>query len=282
MIITIHSLLAAPSPPEVKKQVNDFLRENRQNIVSKFADLQTNICKKMLANEDIDFEQFCLFVTNLFPPGDFIPHSPTSLTEVFKAITKHGLWDFLHFSPLVKIVKKFGINDPDMNKWVQDYIQNVKSYTSMTKITDCIELVLTNPTAPSPAKYDPRYNRPVEWKTNFVDHTLQYLAEVWEMFSCRYLLPDSPPTALIDHIREGCVSITWLVPTHMIPQLIKEVKSGTEFFHEHHISKVIVDGKCIYEVCTYYIPGFILHILVPVVFIIQHLFRQLVKYYDRL
>ena len=223
-----------------------FVQENRQNIMSKFANLQTNVCDRM-ENGGIDLKQFCLFVISLFPPGDCIPHSPTSLTDIFEAITRHGLWNFFHYSPLAKIVKKFGANDPDMNKWIQDYMKDLKSYNSMTKITDCIELVLANPTEPSPAKYDPCYNRPVEWKTDLIDHALQYLAEVWEMFSSHYLLPDSPPTALLDRVRRGCVSITWLVPTHMISQLIKGVESNTDFFQEHHISKVIVDGKCVYK-----------------------------------
>ena len=228
-----------------------FKRENRQAITSKFASLLIHICNKMLKNGDVNIEQLRLFVITLFPPGDCIPHSLTSLTEIFEAITRHGLWDFLHYSPLATIVNVFGANDPDMNKLVQDYMKDLKSYTSMTEITDCIEFVLANPTEPLPAKYDPDYNRPVEWKTNFIDHTLQYLVEVWKMFSSRYLLPDSPPTALLDRVRRGCVSITWLVPTHMIPQLMKGVESSTEFFQEQHISKVIVDGKCVYEVCSY-------------------------------
>ena len=243
-------MFTAPSPPEVKKKVNEFLWENRQNIISKFAKLQTNVCKKMSTTGAIDLRQFCLFVTNLFPPGDCIPHSPTSLTEVFKAITNHGLWDFFHYSPLVKVVEEFGANDPDMKEWIQGYKKDLKSYNMMTTITDCIELELANPTGPSLAKYDPRYNRSVEWKTNFVDHTLQYLAEVWELFSTHYLLPDYPPTALLDRVCRGCVSITWLVPTHMIPQLIKGIESSADFFQESKISKVTVDGKCVYEVCT--------------------------------
>ena len=98
-----------------------------------------------------------------------------------------------------------------MNKLVQDYMKDLKSCTSMTKIMDCTaELVLANPTEPLPGKYNPGYNRPVEWKTNFIDHALQYLVEVWETFSSHYLLTNSPPIALLDGIRRGCVSITWL------------------------------------------------------------------------
>ena len=116
----------------------------------------------MLKNGNVDIKHFRLFAIALFPPGDCIPHSPTSLTDIFEAITHNGLWDFFHYSPLAKIVNKFGANDPDMNKSVQDYMKDLKSYNSMTKITDCIEFVLANPTEPLPAKYNPRYYCPVE------------------------------------------------------------------------------------------------------------------------
>ena len=155
------------------------------------------------------------------------------------------------------IVQTFGANDPEMESWVQTYKKDLKAYSIITAVEDFIEadldvtdLDIDDLPPVKRAKCDPRYYCPVEWKTSFLDHTLQHLTEVWEMFSNRYLLPDSPPTALLDRVRRGCVSITWFVPTHMIPQLIKGVESSTEFFQEHKISKVTVDGKCVYEVCN--------------------------------
>ena len=81
----------------------------------------------------------------------------------------------------------------------------------------------------------------------FVNHSLQYLAEVWEMFSSHYLLPDSPPTTLLDRVRKGCVSITWLVPSKLIRQLVKIAKIDTHFFQKHRILKVTVEDQCVYN-----------------------------------
>ena len=97
-----------------------FARENRQVITAKFADFQTKVCKKLFSN-GVDIEQFRLFVANQFPPGDCIPPPPASLTEIFEAITHHGLWDCFHYSPLVHIAKKFGAGDHEMASWVQTY-----------------------------------------------------------------------------------------------------------------------------------------------------------------
>ena len=151
----------------------------------------------------------------------------------------------------MRIVQAFGAGDPEMETWIQDYKKAVKAYTIVASIKDCIDSDLDTSTVQSrvdSAKYDARYNCPVEWKTDFVDHSLQHLTEVWEMFSDRYLVPDSPPTALLDRVRRGCVSVTWLVPSYLIPQLIKRVKMGNiMFFQKHRILKVTVAGEVVYE-----------------------------------
>jgi len=60
-------------------------------------------------------------------------------------------------------------------------------------------------------------------------------------------MPDSPPTALLDRISKGCVSIKWLFPSDLIPQLKKIVEVDTDFFRKHHILKVTVGDQCVYE-----------------------------------
>ena len=209
----------------------------------------TNVRDKMLKN-GVDIEKFRLFVAALFPPGDCIPQLPTSLTKVFEAITHHGLWDYIHYSPLVRIARNFGAGDPEVEIWIQNYLKDLKAYTIVASIEDCIDSDLdacTDQSRADIAKYDPRYNRPVEWKTDFDDHSLQHLINVWEMFSAQFLLPVSPPTALLDRLRKGCVSVTWLVPSCLIQQLIKGVKVNVTFFQKHRILKVEVEHKVVYE-----------------------------------
>ena len=198
----------------------------------------------------VDIEKFRLFVANLFPPGTCIPPSATKLTEVFEAITRHGLWNSLHCSPLVQIAEHFGGGDPDMESWIQNYEKDLKAHTIVATIEGYIESGFDTCTLQSQvdsAKYDLRYNCPVEWKIKFHKHTIQYLIDVWKAFSNRYLVPDSPPTCLLDHIRKGCLSVTWLVPSYLIPQLVKKAKADITFFQEYHILKVTVGGKVVYE-----------------------------------
>jgi len=225
-----------------------FARENHQAIRAKFAAFQTKVCNKLF-KKNIDVKQFRLFVINQFPPGDCIPPASAGLTEIFQAITHNGLWDFFHYSPLVQIVQTFGGDDLEMEGWVQAYQQDLKAYCLVTTIEACIEpdLDIANPSSANSAKYNPEYYCPVEWKTEFMDHSLNYLAEVWKLFSYHYLVPQSPPTALLDRVRRGCFSVTWLVPSGLIPPLIEKAKKDTVFFLQHHILQMTVGGKCIYE-----------------------------------
>ena len=182
-----------------------FAFENRQLINEKFADFITKVHFKMLEN-GVDIEKFRFFVVALFYPGDCIPPLPTDLTKIFEAITYHGLWDSLHYSPLVRIVQEFGAGDPEMKAWIKNYKKDVRSFILLTKMEDIVSEFVTSAETPAAkrAKYDPRYCHPVEWITDFGDHILHYFTEVWRMFSGHFLLPDSPPTALLDYVRSWC------------------------------------------------------------------------------
>ena len=192
----------------------------------------------------VDVEEFRFFAVTSFPPGDVIPPSPTTLTEIFKAITHHHLWDYFYYSPLERIVSKFGAGDPEMETWVQTYREDFSSYISTVQILDYIE---PNPTT----RCSLRYCCPVEWKITFANNTLQYLYDMWELFSAQYLEPDPPLTSLLECVHEvessTSAAVTWLVPSYLIPQLIKKVKVNTTFLQKHGIWNVIVADQCIYD-----------------------------------
>lgn len=191
----------------------------------------------------VDVEEFRFFAITSFPPGDVIPSSPATLTEIFKAITHHHLWDYFHYSPLERIFKTFCAGDPEMETWVQNYREDFSSYISTVQILDYIE---PNPTT----RCSLRYCCPVEWKITFANNTLQYLYDMWELFSAQYLEPDPPLTSLLECVHDvessTSATVTWLVPSYLIPQLIKKVKVNT-FFRKHGIWKVIVADQCIYD-----------------------------------
>ena len=225
--------------------------QSRENIRAKFVTFQKKVCNKLF-NLGVDIEQIRLFIKKQFPPGDFIPPPPATLIEIFKAVTQHGLWNYFHYSPLVLLARNFGAGDSEIEGWVQTYKEDLKDYSLVAKLEDYIKADVDIADLPHTkrAKYDSSYCLPVEWKTKFTDHSLQYLAEVWEIFSSHYLMPESPPTALFDCVckLKGCYSITWLIPSELTPLITKRIKEiGTDFFSEHRILQVTVGNQCIYE-----------------------------------
>ena len=176
-----------------------FAHENCQVIRAKFATFQGAVRDELLQN-GVDTEQLRLFVTNQFPPGNCIVPPSASLTEIMEAVTHHGLCDYFHYSPLVHIVQRFGGNDS--KKWARIYKMYLKAYIIVATLEDYIEanLEVADPPPAKRAKYDPRFYHPVGWASEQTDHTLQYLREVWELFSSHYLVPDYPPTALVDRV----------------------------------------------------------------------------------
>jgi len=201
-IISSHafSLISADSHQEELSKAAAFAFENRQAINGKFAQLLANVCNRML-EIGVDVMKFRRFVVALFPPGDCIPQTPANFTEVFDAITYHGLWDSLHYSPLVQIVRHFCAGDPEMKAWIQNYKKDLRAYVVVQKL----DIEFDNYTDQSQMDRV-RYRYPAEEGLEICEHALQHLADVWEMFSDRYVLPDSPPTVLIDRLLEhlGC------------------------------------------------------------------------------
>ena len=175
-----------------------FAIMNRQVINGKFAEFLAKVKDKLL-EKGIDTNEFRWFAVALFPPGDAIPPSPTNITRIFEAITHHGLWDSVHYSPLVHIVRKFGANDPEMKVMIQNYKKDLRAYTVVAEL----DMEFDNYTDQS--RMD-RVRYPAEWGLDIRERALQHLADVWKMFSVHYLLPDSPPTALMDCLLKqlGC------------------------------------------------------------------------------
>ena len=218
-----------------------------QGIIDKFATFWKIVFSKLLKS-GVDVEDFRFFIVTIFPLGNVIPPPPTALAEIFTAITCHHLWDYFHYSPLERIVKKYFDGDPEMEALVQEYKSDLRSYNSKMKIIDYIEPKLDDHTT----KYDLRYYCPVEWKItqSLANNTLNYLSYMWGMFSFHYFEPDPPSTSSLECVCkfEGSSSITWRVPSYLIPQLINKVKDDTRFFQKHHgILKVTVAGQCVYE-----------------------------------
>ena len=208
---------------------------------AKFAILLMNTCRA-LKQKQINLEDFDMFLTSYF--AGCLPKSST-IHEIFEEITRHKLWDFWNYRPLEEIVKGFAATDPEITSWIDTYKQHLKAYKVATKLID--HIAESDYTSPSrPARYNQQYYQKLSLKLNmrFTHHTLDYIDDLWNDFAELYGLP--PYVALLDCISEGCVSIVWLIPSHLASQIRSTTPPSGDFYRKHEITRVELGEECIY------------------------------------
>ena len=218
---------------------------NQRKMETKFAMLLMNTCRT-LKEKLIDVEDFQMFLTGYFP-SECIPKS-SNIHEIFEAITRQKLWDYLNYRPLEEIVKRFAADDPEVTSWVETYKQDLKSYKVTTKLIDHIAAASAESIPPSeeeqPARYDQHHYERLSFKLKmkFTDHTLDYIDDLWNEYAELYGLP--PYMALLDCISEGCV---WLIPSHLASQIRSTTPLSADFYRKHEITRVELGEECIYQ-----------------------------------
>lgn len=237
-------------------KLEDLAQENLLNIKGEFANLLSSVCEKfkaMIRLGQIDIKELHSYLKTLFAPGKCIPNSAL-LNDMFDAITENELWDFWHYSPLQRIITKFGGNDTDLSTWISNYREALSGYKVVTKIKDYIaatesQLPLSSDDLGKSllAKYDQEYYQQLMLKVDVkvTEKTLQYVSDLWTALADRFLLPC--PTVLLDSITEGCATITWFIPTHIVARLVERACSNPNFFQEHKIVWATVNGDYIYR-----------------------------------
>ena len=215
-------------------------QRNKQKMEAKFAMLLTNTCRR-LKEKQINIEDLQIFLISCFSPGECIPRS-SNINEIFGAITRHKLWDYWNYYPLEVIVQEFAPNDPEITSWIETYRQDLESYKIVTKLIHHIESPLDEE---QPAKYDKRYYQSLSFKlkTEFTDHSLKYVDDLWNKFSNLHGLP--PRVALFDSIHKGCVPM--LIPSHLAPQIRSRTSLSGDFYRKHEITRVELGEECIYQ-----------------------------------
>lgn len=209
----------------------------------------TNVCGRLQQN-GIDIGEFSLFVVALFPPGDCIPQT-NDLHRMFRAITQNGLWDFWNYSPLEEIVQRFGKDDPQLLLWINEYKCDLVGFKACTKMITYLSDVKSSDTEqPAPvnaAKYDHKYYHElsVKLKLNVANRSLSFIDDLWRSVSECFLLP--PLSALFDRVHKGCITVVWLIPTSLVPRLLRQIYKARVFLKQRHIASLALDNLCVYN-----------------------------------
>lgn len=232
---------------------SDILKESLANIRASFAALVTRIVGK-LKKKDIDESAFRLYIINLFSPGDIVSHT-TSIAEICECLSRHRLWDYNTYHPVEKIATMFANGDDELKGWISDYKSELAAFKATTKIATFIKECDEDDDIADPdqtiqenlARYDKRYCRKltIKLKARVTEQTLVYIDEFWRSIADHFIL--QPLSVLLETIREGCMEITWYIPTPSAFQILTCIKTSKEFFQEQGISRLAVDNEILYD-----------------------------------
>ena len=221
-------------------------KRNMQKIVGNFYTMLTMVRRK-LREKSINAEDLKFLINGIFQ-GQYIPNS-SDINEIFEFINRNRLLDYWNYYPLENIVLMFASDDPEVTLLMETYRQDLESYKVTTKIIDHIAAVNAEPSEEEeheqPARYDSRYYQTLslKLKASVTNCSLKYIDDLWNKFANLYNLP--PRVALLDQIQKGCVSVVWLIPTHLAPQIHLAPLSDA-FYHKHEITKLEFGGIQIY------------------------------------
>ena len=222
---------------------------NKQKIEVKFASLLTNVRKK-LREKQINPEELSFLANSIFL-REYIPKS-SSVNEIFEAMNRHRLWDYWNYNLLEEFILHFATDDSEAKAMMESYRRDLVSYKVTEKIVDHIDSFNETTGQEGQLKQLARYDQQcyhklsLKIKMNFTDHSLKYIDDLWNRFANLYSLP--PHAALLDHIQKGCISIVWLIPPHLAPQIFYAAPPlRGDFYHKHEITRVKLNGKCIYD-----------------------------------
>ena len=122
-----------------------------------------------------------------------VVESATTLGGVFRALSKHKVWDYRNYHLLQFIVKKFGRDDHELNTMMEEYQEDFKSHILVQKLEPFLDAVTpfngensTDKMVPSQELFK---DLKVKVGVNITEASLLYVEELWEFLAHQVSLP---------------------------------------------------------------------------------------------
>jgi len=158
-----------------------------------------------------------------------------TIEDVWYKLGKY--WDFLNYSLLEHLVKKFG--DEALKARMKTYKKKLENFLSKTRLCDFIEhfkhvnksLVREN-----------FWMFEVKLKKDWEECTLEDLEHVKRNITQKLFFPSF--SLVLKDFNSGCVSVTWAIPAVFATSLMENMESMdlSNFCEEHGIISMVIDG----------------------------------------
>jgi len=175
-----------------------------------------------------------------------ITHSE-SMEEIFGVLNLY--WDFLNYTLLEHIVTNFGNNDTKAA--MANYVTELVAFRKVTNLLDFISHW------PCTGKVPPDMSRLViKMNKDWSNCTLEDVEQFRKTLTQKLLLPSF--AVLLRDAEQGCISLTWLIPSSIVKILSKDIhNTKLDWFKEHHIERLAIDGQDLYRSATFQYTTFL-------------------------
>ena len=267
----MHTDIRTPTPtsPQSPSAVA-IAQRSVQRIKGKFAILVTKSRSK-LQSRNVDVDDVQTFLVTLYSSPNskdgsstvaVVVESARNLSEIFRALSTYGLWDYLNYYLLQDMIEGFAHDDNELNGMMEQYqkdltghILTLKIQTYLDATHDELPLVSTNdsddetiPSLPPHQKYTLFKKLTGKIKANVTDHTLSYIIDLWRSLRNQFALPR--PAMILHDIAEGCIGITWLIPANLVKHIMRMARETANMFAEEQILTMTLENQCIYPMDT--------------------------------
>ena len=243
----------SPSTTGQTPSVVAIARRNIRKIKGKFSTLVTK-SRTRLQSRETSVEDVQTFLITMYSSpnsrdGSYMVtttvESAKSLDEIFRALSKYGLWDYLNYYLLQSIIEEFASDDNELNGMMEQYQRDLTGHILTLKIETHLDAVSENTAdekVPPPQQLFEKLSVKVE--ANVTNYSLKYVDDLWQSLANQFALPQ--PAMILHKVAEGCIGITWLIPANLVGYVTRMAQKTSNMFAEKHILRVMLEEKCIY------------------------------------
>ena len=202
---------------------------NIRMIKGKFSNLVTK-SRKRLQSKEVNVEDVQTFIIIMYLASNSKDGSDMvitvleyaeSLGEIFRALTKYGLWDYLNYYLLQSIIEEFLSDDDELKDMMLQYQQDLTGYVLTLKIRTYLEATYNKHSIATsesgnlesilPQQKHELFERlSIIVDTNITEASLHYVYNLWQLLSLQFELPQLP-MILYDIAQVCCMGISMLI-----------------------------------------------------------------------
>ena len=172
------------------------------------------------------------------------------LVKMDKETTFDDLWmrladycNFMNFDLLEHVVRRFAIED--LKQKMKSYEHDLQSFRKATRLCDFIDCWPVRGEPSSGTQLDLR-EFITKMKHDWDSCTLEDLEKLKGVITHKFFLPEF--ALQLRKIKKGCITIIWLIPAPFMKVLQEAIETNSsEFFMEHKIETITIDGKDCYS-----------------------------------